>query len=82
VIKWLIRHKNVVTNYCGLLGGIGTAFLLTIHTFGLSVPQWVNILSLICTAVSIGLIGWYSGKNPADMFPVNLPLKNNNEQFD
>jgi len=82
VIKFLLKYKNVITNYCGLLGGIGTAFLYTIHTFGLSVPQWLNILFLICTAVSIGLIGWYSGKNPIDMFPVNLPQNNNNEKFD
>jgi len=56
------RIKDTLTTIAGIIGGISAAvFALT--TQGITVPSIVLTVAGVLGAISIGIIGFYNGKN-------------------
>ena len=67
-MKWLIKNKNAVTSYCGLLGAIVVAAFFAIQQYSISVPNYVTWVLGGLFALCFGIIGYLTGKKPEEIF--------------
>jgi hypothetical protein len=59
----LSNIKNTLTTIAGILGTI-SGVIITCQTQGVALPPWLTTVAAVCGAISIGIIGYFSGKNP------------------
>ena len=54
--------KNTATTIAGILGAIGIA-IGSIATQGIALPEWLLLVAGVCTALSVAILGIFSGRN-------------------
>ena len=55
--------KNTLTNIAGILGAI-SGVIIAMSTQGVPLPAWLLTAGGVCAALSIGILGYFSRKNP------------------
>lgn len=71
MILFLLKHKNLITNYTGFIGGLILAILSVFREFNLALPAGLNLTLGITGGLCLGITGWYQGKNLQDYFKGN-----------
>jgi hypothetical protein len=54
--------KNIATTIAGVLGALGVA-IGTVAAQGIALPEWLLVVAGACTALSVAILGFFSGKN-------------------
>ena len=73
--------KNTITNIAGILGAIaavGGTTVASLMQYQIPVPPIVTIISGVCGALSVGILGYFSSKNPDGSVktPTQIVLQN------